>query len=308
MRYNDLFDQNALRLRAVAKRDAISKSNRLINLEQNLNSEVLGQPEAVAAVSKAVRRKSAELTDAFRPTASFLFFGPSGVGKTALAQALSEILIGTPNALLRIDMSEYQQPHTIISRLIGSPPGYVGYQSGSQLTETVSRRPYSVILFDEIEKAHPTVFELFLQVLDYGRLTDGRGRVVDFTNTIIIFTSNLKDEAAIRAYFTPEFLNRLDDMVHFNELGTPVLHDIARKMLAELSEDLNTNGYVIEFDDSVAEYIVGLDAELGQGAIPIRRAIEQKVTDIIVPRILSGNLVKGQTVIVTVSDGALHIH
>ena len=281
---------------------------RLINMEQRLSADVLGQSEAVSAVAKVVRRNGVGLSDAHRPTASFIFVGPSGVGKTALAQALSKNLMGSADALLRIDMSEYQQPFSV-SRLIGSPPGYVGYQTGGQLTEAVSRRPYSVVLLDEIEKAHPAVFELFLQVLDYGRLTDGRGRTVDFTNTIVIFTSNLgakdnvPDDTAIRDYFTPEFLNRLDGVVHFNRLETPVLLEIANKMLDELSKDFRQKGYIISFDQSVAEYIVGLDTGLGQGARFIRRAIEQNITDFIVPKMLSGELVKNKLLTLSVVDG-----
>jgi ATP-dependent Clp protease ATP-binding subunit ClpC len=287
-------------------------ASRLINMEQQLSGEVLGQPEAVTAVAKVVRRNSVGLSDAHRPTASFMFVGPSGVGKTALAQALSKNLMGTEDALLRIDMSEYQQPFTV-SRLIGSPPGYVGYQTGGQLTEVVSRHPYSVVLLDEIEKAHPAVFELFLQVLDYGRLTDGRGRTVDFTNTIVIFTSNLgandknSNDTAIRNYFTPEFLNRLDGVVHFNRLETPVLLDIANKILGELSNDLRQKGYIISFDQSVAEYIVGIDTGLGQGARFIRRAIEQNITDFIVPKMLSGELVKNKLLTLSVVDGNTNI-
>lgn len=280
--------------------------SRLIDIEEKLGDEVLGQEEAVSLVSKAIRRNGMGLSDPNRPTSSFMFAGPSGVGKTALAQSLSNNLMGTPNALLRIDMSEYQQPHTV-SRLIGSPPGYVGYQSGGQLTEAVSRRPYSVILFDEIEKAHSSVFELFLQVLDYGRLTDGRGRVVDFTNTIIIFTSNLDSKESITNYFTPEFLNRLDGIVQFNRLEKPVLLRIAKKMLSELCDDFSEKGYIITFDDTVVQYVVGIDTDYGQGARSIRRVIEQHVTDAIVSLILSGTIVKGRQAKVSVLEGRLQI-
>lgn len=303
---------------------------RLMNLEQSLAADVLGQPEAVSIVSNAVRRNGVGLSDAHRPIGSFLFVGSSGVGKTALAQALAKNLMGTPDALLRIDMSEYREPHTV-SRLIGSPPGYVGYNAGGQLTEAVSRRPYLVVLFDEMEKADKAIFELLLQVLDYGRLTDGRGRSVDFRNTIIIFTSNLgsqdfsirkrigfettdevvsgcqENNYAIRNYFTPEFLNRLDGIVHFNKLSTSVLLDIARKLLSELRESLDTKGYNIEFDNSVAEYIISLDSGVGQGARPIRRAIEKNITDAIVSMILSGNLTKGVRTTIKVTNGILQI-
>jgi len=306
------------------------EATRLMNLEQNLAADVLGQPEAVSVVSNAVRRNGVGLSDAHRPIGSFLFVGSSGVGKTALAQALAKNLMGTPDALLRIDMSEYREPHTV-SRLIGSPPGYVGYNAGGQLTEAVSRKPYLVVLFDEIEKADKAVFELLLQVLDYGRLTDGRGRTVDFRNTIVIFTSNLgsqdisirkkigfettdedvsrcqKNNSAIRNYFTPEFLNRLDGIVHFNKLSTPVLLDIARKLLSELRESLDTKGYIVDFDNSVAEYIVSLDTGMGQGARPIRRAIEKNITDSIVSMILSGGLAKGVRTTLSVTNGSLQV-
>ena len=288
------------------------KVARLINMEHYLSTEVLGQPEAVKAVAKAVRRNSVGLSDATRPTASFLFVGPSGVGKTALAQALSKNLMGSVDTLLRFDMSEYQQPFSV-SRLIGSPPGYVGHQTGGQLTDAVSRYPYSVVLLDEIEKAAKEIYELFLQVLDYGRLTDGRGRSVDFTNTIVIFTSNLgaelnlTDDTAIREHFSPEFLNRLDCVVHFNKLKAPILVDIASKMLAEQSEKLRQKEYLINFDHSVAEYVVGKNAKLGQGARFIRSTIEQNITDFIVLKMLSGELAKNKCMTLYINGGNINI-
>ncbi len=302
---------------------------RLMNLSEDLSREVLGQSEAVEAVSKVIRRNSVGLSDAHRPLGSFLFIGKSGVGKTKLAEELARQLMGEE---LRLDMSEYQQKHTI-SRLIGSPPGYVGYNEGGQLTEFVSRHPYCVVLFDEIEKAHPDIFKLLLQVLDYGRLTDGRGREVDFTNTVVIFTGNIgtgdafpsrprigfspegtgeglapRDEAALRAVFSREFLNRLDEIVRFNDLGRDILLGIARKGLSELKEDLGGKGYPLEFDDSVPEYIVDLDPGLGEGARPIRRAIEKNITDAVVAKILSGDLTKGNTVTLSVENGEVTIH
>lgn len=289
------------------------EATRLMNLEQTLGADVLGQPEAISIVSNAVRRNSVGLSDVHRPVGSFLFVGPSGVGKTALAQTLAKNLMGSPDAVLRIDMSEYQEPYTV-SRLIGSPPGYVGFQSGGQLTEAVSRKPYLVILFDEIEKAHRDVIELFLQVLDCGRLTDGRGRIVDFRNTIIIFTSNLGSQGcdsnsnvAIRNFFTPEFINRLDGIVNFNKLGKSVLLDIANKLLSELRNDLTHKGYKVEFDSSIADYIINLNFELGQGARLIRRAIEQKITDAIVSKMLSGELIKGRRTTLFITNGILRI-
>jgi len=284
----------------------------LQNLEQRLSGEVLGQPEAVSAVSRAVRRSRVLPSDDHRAPASFLFFGPSGVGKTALAQALSKIVMGSPNALIRLDMSEYRQSYAD-SRLIGSPPGYVGHLEGGQLTEAVSRHPYSVVLFDEIEKANPSVFKVLYQVLDYGRLTDGRGRSVDFTNTIIIFTSNLSEDKLMddgtgrHGFFTPEFMNRLSKVVHFNKLEESVLLDIARKMLKEESDKiLQQKGIAISFDPSVEAYIVNSDAGYGQGARYIRHAIEEKIEDSVVDMILSGTL-KNKRARMSVVNGELNI-
>ena len=306
-----------------------SEKERLLHMDNELRKRVIGQNEAIEAVCKSVRRSRSGLSSAHRPIGSFLFLGPTGVGKTELAKALAEFLFGDESMMTRIDMSEYQESHTV-SRLIGSPPGYVGYHAGGQLTEAVSRKPYSIILLDEIEKAHPAVFQLFLQVLDDGRLTDGRGRTIDFRNTIIILTSNLGSKeslsarnsigfgsngdgivketvinAALKSYFSPEFLNRLDAIVSFNALDKGILLEIAKKMLAELREDLKTKGYNVDFEDSVADYIVSLDTDLKYGARPIRRAIEKNVTDTIVNMILSGRLAKGRRTMLTVSDGIL---
>ena len=285
------------------ERLSTDEAARLMNMEQELSARVIGQPEAISVVAKAVRRGSAGLSNPGRPVASLLFNGHSGMGKTMLAH----------------------------SRLIGSPPGYVGYNEGGQLTEFVSKRPYSIILFDEIEKAHPDVFRLLLQVLDYGSLTDGRGRKVDFTNTIVIFTSNLVDDGtfsarqrigfgtgvaggsqaptgeAIRRHFSPEFLNRLDKIVQFNDLGRPALLEIARHLLDDLKEKTLAKGFKVEFDDSVAEFIIGLDPGFGQGARPIRNAIEQHVEDLLAEKILSGGQSRGRKIRVTASDGAVRI-
>ena len=312
------------------ERLSTDEAARLMNMEQELSARVIGQPEAISVVAKAVRRGSAGLSNPGRPVASLLFNGHSGMGKTMLAQVLAEFLFGAEDSFKRLDMSEYQEAHTV-SRLIGSPPGYVGYNEGGQLTEFVSKRPYSLILFDEIEKAHPDVFRLLLQVLDYGSLTDGRGRKVDFTNTIVIFTSNLVDDGtfsarqrigfgtgvaggsqaptgeAIRRHFSPEFLNRLDKIVQFNDLGRPALLEIARHLLDDLKEKTLAKGFKVEFDDSVAEFIIGLDPGFGQGARPIRNAIEQHVEDLLAEKILSGGQSRGRKIRVTASDGAVRI-
>ena len=312
------------------ERLSTDEAARLMNMEQVLSARVIGQPEAISVVAKAVRRSSAGLSNPGRPVASLLFNGHSGMGKTMLAQVLAEFLFGAEDSFKRLDMSEYQEAHTV-SRLIGSPPGYVGYNEGGQLTEFVSKRPYSLILFDEIEKAHPDVFRLLLQVLDYGSLTDGRGRKVDFTNTIVIFTSNLVDDGtfsarqrigfgtgaaggsqaptgeAIRRHFSPEFLNRLDKIVQFNDLGRPALLEIARHLLDDLKEKTRAKGFKVEFDDSVAEFIIGLDPGFGQGARPIRNAIEQHVEDLLAEKILSTGQSRGRKIRVTASDGAVHI-
>lgn len=301
-----------------------------MDLEQALGEHVIGQDEAIAEVAKAVRRSSAGLGDPHRPLASFLFNGHSGIGKTMLCRTLADFLYSRDDAFLRLDMSEYQEGHTV-SRLIGSPPGYVGHTEGGQLTEFVSTRPYSLILFDEIEKAHPDIFRLLLQVLDYGCLTDGRGRKVDFTNTIVIFTCNLVDDGsfstrnrigfgteedagatrstgeAVRRHFSAEFLSRLDKVILFNDLGRDVLLDIARKELDELKDKLMAKGYKIVFDESVAEYIIGLDPGFGQGARPIRHAVEQQVADVLVSKVLSGSLPRGRKIRVSVADGAVRI-
>lgn len=305
------------------------EKTRLMNMEQELGSEVIGQPQAIAAITKAIRRNSVGLSDPHRPLGSFLFNGHSGMGKTKLCQALAKFLFGREDAMKRLDMTEYQEAHSV-SRLIGSPPGYVGHNEGGQLTEYVSLHPYSVVLFDEIEKAHPNVFKTLLQVLDHGRLTDGRGREVDFTNTIVIMTSNLVDDssfsgrqrigfgacgtgepnfqddgAAIRRHFSKEFLNRLDDVIRFNDLDADALLNIARKMLTELKQELAAKGFNVAFDESVAEYIVNLDAGFGQGARPIRRAIEQHIDDVLTSRILAGELPQDKQVLVSVSGGTV---
>ena len=306
-------------------------SSVLVSLADRIGEDVLGQEEAIDRVTDAIKRNRVGLSDEGRPIGSFLFVGPTGVGKTALAKSLAKHLTGDKDAFIRIDMSEYQQEFSE-SRLIGSPPGYGGYEQGGQLTEAVHRKPYSVILFDEIEKAHPKVYQLLLQVLDDGRLTDGKGRTVDFKNTVIILTSNLgtrevnairqrigfgestpetspgdATQAAIHRFFTPEFLNRLDAIVSFNRLDRPLLALIARKQLDELRDRLSKKGFVVSFDDSVVEHVISLDANPDYGARPVRRAIEGSVTAVLTDMILAGELQPGREVTLCFRDGTFHV-
>lgn len=285
------------------------EKDRLLNLEEKLSERVVGQEEAISAVSDAIRRARAGLTQGERPVANFIFLGPTGVGKTELAKALARLLFGDEDALIRIDMSEYMERHTI-ARLIGAPPGYIGYEEGGQLTEKVRRRPYSVILLDEIEKAHSDVYNLLLQVIDDGRLTDSKGRVVDFTNTIIIATSNLgsniikgetedffdeekvKEElmAVLRSHFKPEFLNRIDEIIVFQSLSEEDVRSITKIELKKLALVLAEKGIELVFDESVIDYIslVGFAPELG--AREIRRKIESEVETGLAKAILNGQI------------------
>lgn len=304
-------------------------SARLMSLEERLKDDVRGQNEAVSLVAEAIKRNSAGLSDSNRPIGSFLFLGPTGVGKTALAKSLAKNMTGDENSLVRIDMSEYDQEFSI-TRLIGSPPGYVGYEEGGQLTEAIHHKPYSVILFDEIEKAHPKVFQLLLQVLDDGRLTDGKGRTVDFKNTMIILTGNLgtKDINSIRnrigfgdtqprstaekamknavdRFFAPEFQNRLDAIVTFKSLNNSTLRSIAEKILSELGATMLKKGFEVTFDDSVVDYVLSLDKDPEFGARPIKRAVENNVCGAITNMILSGAIPRGQAVTLTVRDSEL---
>ena len=285
-----------------------SEMQKYLQLEHTLSEEVVGQKEAITALSNAIRRNKAGIGDERRPLGSFLFAGPTGVGKTLLAKVLASFLFDDEKALTRIDMSEYMEKYSV-SRLIGAPPGYVGYDQGGQLTEVVRRRPYSVILFDEIEKAHPDVFNVLLQLLDDGRLTDGQGRVVDFTNTVIILTSNLgssilleaKDQAQAREQvlaiihdsFKPEFINRLDEIIIFESLGPEQIKRIVSIQLQQLAKRLERRGYVLSWDDEVVDlvYKEGFDASFG--ARPVKRAIQRLVENPLSVQLLSGAFISG---------------
>ncbi len=297
-----------------------SEMQKYADLEKTLSKSVIGQKEAIEAVSNAIRRNKAGLSDEHRPLGSFLFAGPTGVGKTLLAKVLASFLFDDEKALTRIDMSEYMEKYSV-SRLIGAPPGYVGYDQGGQLTEVVRRRPYSVILFDEIEKAHPDVFNILLQVLDDGRLTDGQGRVVDFTNTIIIMTSNLgsefilrdhekaKDEVmeAIRHAFKPEFINRIDEIVIFNPLGKEQVKSIVHLQLETLKTRLEKRNINLNWTPEVEAYVaeVGFDPDFG--ARPIRRCIQNEIENELSKAILSGEVKKNGLINVSIKDGKVAI-
>jgi len=299
--------------------------DRLLKLEETLHQRVVGQDEAVKAVSEAVRRSRVGLKDPRKPIASFLFMGPTGVGKTLLAKALAKQIFGDEDAIIRIDMSEYMEKFSV-SRLIGSPPGYVGYEEGGQLTEAVRRKPYCVILLDEIEKAHSDVFDILLQVLDDGRLTDAQGRTVSFKNTIIIATSNigankiqefvkkgekdwnkLKEElmADLKSYFKPEFLNRLDDIIVFKSLDKKQIKEIARILLEDVKGLVKAQGMEIEFDDSVIELVASIGYDPEFGARPMERVIQNVVENPLADALLEGKFNKGDTIFATVKDGKI---
>ena len=289
---------------------------KLVHMEDRLHERVVGQDDAVTVVSNAVRRSRAGLQDPNRPIGSFIFLGPTGVGKTELARALAEFLFDDERAMVRIDMSEYQEKHTV-SRLVGAPPGYVGYEEGGQLTEAVRRKPYSVVLFDEIEKAHPEVFNVMLQLLDDGRLTDGQGRTVDFRNTVIIMTSNAGSELwlaeknnvtrdelnrVLQRTFKPEFLNRLDEIVIFHGLTKDDLNRIVDIQLKRVRDLLAQRDIRIELTQAAKDYIVDKGSDTDFGARPLKRAIQHELQDPLALQILEGNFVEGDTVKVD-SDG-----
>lgn len=309
------------------------ESERLLNMENVLHERVIGQSEAVTAIAKAIRRGRVGLKDPKRPVGSFIFLGPTGVGKTELCKALAEAMFGDENAMLRLDMSEYMEKHTV-SKLIGSPPGYVGFEEGGQLTEKVRRKPYSVVLFDEIEKAHPDVFNMLLQILEDGRLTDSQGRTVDFKNTVIIMTSNVgarlitekqsslgfnsenenveesekKDikelvKGELRKVFRPEFLNRVDDIIVFNKLNKDEIKQIAVKMLKTLENRLDKMNIKISFTDNAVSEIADKGFDENYGARPLRRAIQNEIEDPLSEQMLEGKVKDGAVVTCDFADG-----
>jgi ATP-dependent Clp protease ATP-binding subunit ClpB len=271
------------------------ETEKLIHMEERLHQRVVGQDEAVEAVANALRRARTGLQDPNRPIGSFVFLGPTGVGKTELARALAEFMFDDDRAMVRLDMSEYQERHTV-ARLIGAPPGYVGYEEGGQLTEAVRRRPYSVILLDEIEKAHNEVFDVLLQILDDGRLTDGQGRTVDFRNTVLIMTSNLRSREQMREFFRPEFLNRIDEVVEFKALTKDQLAEIVDLQLERLRARLGERGIGLELTDDAKQALADAGWDPTYGARPLKRAIQRLVENPLALRLLEGDFTDGDTV------------
>ncbi|MEW6523307.1 MAG: ATP-dependent Clp protease ATP-binding subunit [Bacillota bacterium] len=317
------------------KKLATEETERLLKLEEELHGKVIGQDQAVTAVAKAIRRARAGLKDPKRPIGSFIFLGPTGVGKSHLAKILAEALFGDEDAMVRLDMSEYMERHTV-SRLVGAPPGYVGYDEGGQLTEAVRRRPYSVVLLDEIEKAHPEVFNVLLQVLEDGRLTEARGRTVDFRNTVIIMTSNIgahlirgktglgfragadqeqdyedmKDRIMeeVKRTLRPEFINRIDELIVFHSLDDAQLKQIVKLMLSDVAGRLAENQLEVKFDDSVVEHLLREGTDRVFGARPLRRAVQRLVEDELSDALLRREIAPGESVLVKVEDGKLQFH
>jgi ATP-dependent Clp protease ATP-binding subunit ClpB len=296
------------------------ETGKLLRMEAELGKRLIGQSRAVTAVSDAVRRSRAGISDPDRPSGSFLFLGPTGVGKTELAKALAEFLFDDERAIVRIDMSEYSERHTV-ARLVGAPPGYIGYEEGGQLTEAVRRRPYCVVLLDEVEKAHQEVFDILLQVLDDGRLTDGQGRTVDFRNTILILTSNigsafiadpaLDDEAkrdavmnVVRTTFKPEFLNRLDDIILFDALSTEELSQIVDLQVSRLARRLSDRRLTLTVTPAAREWLAVTGFDPVYGARPLRRLVQSAIGDQLAKGLLSGAITDGDRVLVDLDPGA----
>jgi ATP-dependent Clp protease ATP-binding subunit ClpB len=311
-----------------------SEMEKLLQLEDELHGRVVGQAQAVTAVADAIQRSRAGLSDPNRPIASFLFLGPTGVGKTELSKALASQLFDSEDAMVRIDMSEYMEKHAV-SRLIGAPPGYVGYEEGGQLTEAVRRRPYAVILFDEVEKAHPDVFNVMLQILDDGRVTDGQGRTVDFTNTVLILTSNIGSQSildlagdpgrhtemearvneALRGHFRPEFLNRLDETIIFHSLKQEELREIVELQVQRLAKRLEDKKIALVLNTEALDWIAAVGYDPVYGARPLKRAIQRELETPIAKSILAGSFSAGHTIAVEVErvsagngDGTNKLH
>ncbi|MGH9387068.1 MAG: ATP-dependent chaperone ClpB [Vicinamibacterales bacterium] len=279
---------------------------KLLRMEERLHQRVVGQDEAIVAVSNAIRRARAGLQDPNRPLGSFIFLGPTGVGKTELARALAEFLFDNDQAMVRIDMSEYQEKHTV-ARLIGAPPGYIGYDDAGQLTEAVRRRPYAVVLFDEIEKPHPEVLNVLLQLLDDGRLTDGKGRVVDFSNTVVAMTSNLRDQQALRDHFKPEFLNRIDDIIIFHALSREHIKAIVEIQLRSLLKRLADRKISVELTEAAKDFLVREGYDPIYGARPLKRALQRRLLDPLARRVLDGGFTDGDHIAVDAGDDELSL-
>jgi len=304
-----------------------SERDRILNMGDNLKNRVIGQDDAIEVLTEAVQRSRAGLNDPSKPIASLIFLGPTGVGKTELCKALSEFMFDSEDALIRIDMSEYMEKHTV-SRLLGAPPGYVGYDEGGQLTDAVRRKPYSVLLFDEMEKAHPDVFNVMLQLLDDGRLTDSKGNSVNFRNTICIFTSNIGSQdildidadseeakgemrrrvvAAMKDHFRPEFLNRIDENVVFNSLGKNDLRGIVKLEVKRLQKRLDDKDITLHISESALDFLADVGFDPVYGARPLKRTIQRELETVVAKGILSGSYGEGDAIVVDVSNERLNV-